>query len=216
MACCRGLKIVVSSIEQPELLARILQGDQQALAVLFTSHRERLRRMVVFRLDRRLQGRLDADDVVQEAYLDAAQRLKHYDPSGSFFVWLRLVTTQTLATVHRRHFGAQIRDAKREVSLHGTPMATSIAIADRFLGQLTSPSQAALKRELAAQLEAALAEMNPVDQDVLAMRHFEDLTNSEIAEILGIEQNAASIRYVRAIERLKTILNRIPGFLEAR
>jgi len=206
------MEIVVSSIEEPELLARISQGDRQALAELFTSHRERLRRMVMFRLDRRLQGRLDADDVVQEAYLDAAQRLQHYDPTGSFFVWLRMVTTQTLATVHRRHLGAQIRDATREVSLHGTPMATSVAIADRFLGQLTSPSQAALKKELAAQLEAALAEMNPIDQDVLAMRHFEDLTNSEIAEVLGIEQNAASIRYVRAIERLKTILNRIPGF----
>ena len=125
-----------------------------------------------------------------------------------------MITTQTLATVHRKHLGAQIRDAAREVSLHGTPMATSIAIADRFLGQLTSPSQAALKKELAAQLEAALAEMNPIDQDVLAMRHFEDLSDSEIAEVLQIEQNAASIRYVRAIERLKTILQRIPGILD--
>lgn len=204
-----------SDSEQTELLARVSQGDQQALAKLFTVHHQRLRQMIIFRLDRRLQGRLDADDVLQEAYLDAAQRIQHYDSSGSFFVWLRLVTTQTLATTHRKHFGAQVRDAKREVSLHGTPMATSIAIADRFLGQLTSPSQAALKKELAEQLEAALAEMNPIDQDVLAMRHFEDLSNSEIAEILGIEQNAASIRYVRAIERLKTILHRFPGFLDA-
>ena len=206
------MNLVVSHAEQSELIARVSRGDQQALATLFTQHRERLRRMVKFRLDHRLRGRLDADDVLQEAYIDAAERIKHFDPEGSLFVWFRMVTTQTLATVHRRHFGAQIRDANREVSLHGTPMATSIAIADRFLGNLTSPSQAALKKELAAQLEAALAKMNPIDQDVLAMRHFEELTNSEIAEILGIQQNAASIRYVRAIERLKVILDRIPGF----
>lgn len=205
-----------SNIEQTELLARVSDGDQQALARLFTVHHERLRRMVMFRIDRRLQGRLDAEDILQEAYVDAAQRIDHFDAAtGSFFVWLRMVTTQTLATVHRKHFGAQIRDAAREVSLHGTPMATSIAIADRFLGQLTSPSQAALKKELSAQLETALAEMNPIDQDVLAMRHFEDLSNSEIAEVLQIDQNAASIRYVRAIERLKTVLQRIPGFLDA-
>lgn len=205
----------MSSTDQPELLERVSQGDRQALGVLFSNHRERLRRMVTFRLDHRLRGRLDPDDVLQEAYLDAERRMQHYDPSESIFVWLRMVTTQTLATVHRRHFGAQIRNANREVTLHGTPMATSIAIADRFLGQLTSPSQAAMRKELASQLETALADLSPVDQDVLAMRHFEDLTNKEIAEVLDIEQNAASIRYVRAIERLKSVLNRIPGFLEA-
>jgi len=202
-----------------QLVDRLQQGDAHALAELFSRHRERLWRMVNFRLDRRLGGRVDADDVLQEAYLDAAQRVHHYleDPSRSFFVWLRLVVSQTMIDIHRRHLGAQMRNAGREVSMNrpAYTQATSVCLAAQLLGAMTSPSQAAVKAEMTKQIEEALEAMDPIDQEVLALRHFEELTNSEVAESLGIQQKAASIRYVRAVARLKDVLKRIPGFFDS-
>ncbi len=201
-----------------EIFDRLQQGDQQALAELFSYHRSRLWRMVNFRLDSRLAGRVDADDILQEAYLAAAQRIGHYleDPSKSFFVWLRLIVGQTLIDVHRRHLGAQMRDANREVSRQrpAYPQATSISLVAQLLGNVTSPSQAAVKAETAAQLEQAIEAMDTIDREVLALRHFEELTNGEVAEVLGIQQKAASIRYVRAVARLKNILADVPGFFD--
>ena len=201
-----------------ELLDRLREGDETALADLFSQHRERLWRMVNFRLDRRLYGRVDADDVLQEAYLNAAQRISHYlnNTSMSFFVWLRQIVLQTMIDLHRQHLGAQMRDAAREVSLHrgGYPQATSVSLAAHLLGSLTSPSQAAMREEVSQQLENALESMSTIDREVLALRHFEQLTNGEVAEVLDIQQKAASIRYVRAIARLKDILVQIPGFFD--
>ncbi len=204
---------------QPDnLLLRLKDGDEQALAELFSQHRERLWRMVNFRIDPRLRGRVDADDILQEAYLDAVQRIEHYggDSATSFFVWLRMVVGQTLIDVHRRHVGAQMRDAGREISIHGRgyPQATSASLTFQLLGPLTSPSQAAVRAEAAGRLEKALEDMDPIDREVLALRHFEELTNSEVAEVLGIQQKAASIRYVRAVQRLKAILSLVPGFAD--
>ena len=201
-----------------ELLDRLREGDETALADLFSQHRERLWRMVNFRLDQRLCGRVDADDVLQEAYLNAAQRISHYlnNTSMSFFVWLRQIVLQTMIDLHRQHLGAQMRDAAREVSLHrgGYPQATSVSLAAHLLGSLTSPSQAAMREEVSQQLENALESMSTIDREVLALRHFEQLTNGEVAEVLDIQQKAASIRYVRAIARLKDILVQIPGFFD--
>ncbi len=201
-----------------ELLDRLREGDETALADLFSQHRERLWRMVNFRLDRRLYGRVDADDVLQEAYLNAAQRISHYlnNTSMSFFVWLRQIVLQTMIDLHRQHLGAQMRDAAREVSLHrgGYPQATSVSLAAHLLGSLTSPSAAAMREEVSQQLENALESMSTIDREVLALRHFEQLTNGEVAEVLDIQQKAASIRYVRAIARLKDILVQIPGFFD--
>ena len=201
-----------------ELLDRLREGDETALADLFSQHRERLWRMVNFRLDQRLCGRVDADDVLQEAYLNAAQRINHYlnNTSMSFFVWLRQIVLQTMIDLHRQHLGAQMRDAAREVSLHrgGYPQATSVSLAAHLLGNLTSPSQAAMREEVSRQLESSLESMSTIDREVLALRHFEQLTNGEVAEVLDIQQKAASIRYVRAIARLKDILVQIPGFFD--
>jgi RNA polymerase sigma-70 factor (ECF subfamily) len=203
---------------QDALLGRLIAGNEHVLGELFALHRERLWRMVNFRLDRRLLGRVDADDILQEAYLDAAQRVHHFleDPSKSFFVWLRLVVTQTMIDIHRRHLGAQMRDANREISMNrpAYTQATSACLAAKLLGSMTSPSQAAVKAEMARQLEEALEAMDTIDQEVLALRHFEELTNSEVAEVLGIQQKAASIRYVRAVARLKDVLQRVPGFFD--
>jgi RNA polymerase sigma-70 factor (ECF subfamily) len=214
------MELAMTSIadESDDLLARLRGGDEQALAELFSGYRPRLERMVQFRLDQQLYGRVDADDLLQEAYLNAAQRIRHFveDSSTSFFVWLRMVVTQTLVDVHRRHLGAQIRNANREVPIHGGSFSqsTSISLAAYLVGDLTSPSGAAMRGETAKQLEEALEAMNPIDREVLALRHFEELSNAEVAEVLGIQQKAASIRYVRAIRRLKEILSQLPGFLE--
>jgi RNA polymerase sigma-70 factor (ECF subfamily) len=211
VACCMN----DSRAESQDLSARLKGGDKQAVAELFSRHRERLWRTVNFRLDRRLAGRVDADDVLQEAYLDAAQRVRHYaEASMSPFVWVRMIVAQTMIDVHRRHLGVQKRDANREKSIQGGgySQTTAVSLAAQLLGHFTSPSHALMRGEMAQQLEAALETMDPIDQEVLALRHFEELTNSEVAEVLGIQQKAASIRYVRAIARLKDILSQLPFF----
>lgn len=206
----------VSGSEE-ELAKRLRSRDIEALAELFALHRHRLWHMVHFRLDPRLAGRVDADDILQEAYLAASQRFGNADLDQlSPFVWLRLIVQQTLIDVHRQHLGVQMRDAGREVPLVWNPMAgtTSVSLAAHFLANLTSPSRAAVRAEIANRLEEVLSSMDPMDQEVLALRHFEELTNNEVAEVLGIQVKAASIRYVRALKRLKEILQQIPGFGE--
>jgi RNA polymerase sigma-70 factor (ECF subfamily) len=136
------------------------------------------------------------------------------DPSMPVFVWLRMITNQRLIDVHRRHLGAKMRDAGQEVSLHRHDVSggTSMSMAVHLVGHLTSPSQAAIRAELETRLETALNEMDPIDREVLALRHFEELTNNEVAEVLGIQKAAASNRYVRALKRLREILAATPGF----
>ena len=197
-----------------DLLDRLRQGDQRALAELFSRHRERLGRMVDFRLDDRLRGRVAASDVLQEAYIDALKRLPHYqaDPSMPFFLWLRWVTVQRLIEVHRQHLGARIRDAGREVSIdRGGPAASSARMVE-LIGDLTSPSQAAQRAETMGQLQQALEGLDPIDREVLALRHFEELSNHETAAVLGIQPAAASKRYVRALERLREALAGLTNF----
>ena len=205
-----------SSDRSEAMLERLKGGDRQALAELFSIHRERLWRTVHFRLDRRLQGRVDPDDVLQEAYLSAADRMEHLvgDSPRSLYVWLRLILGQTLIDVYRRHLGAKMRDAGREVSIQRgpSPQATSTSMAIQLAGNLTSPSQAAMRDEMSRRLEQVLEKMDTVDREVLALRHFEELSNSEVAEVLGIQQKAASIRYIRAVRRLKAVLSQLPGF----
>lgn len=191
-------------------IARVRGGDTAALAEAFDEYRPRLLKTVAFRLDPRLAGRVDAEDVLQEAYLNAAQRCAHVegDTEQSLFVWLRLIVGQTLVDVHRRHLGAQMRAAGREVALHRGANAetTTASLAHGLLASVTSPSGAMQRSERAERLRAALASMDDIDREVLALRHFEELSNQEIAEVLGIEQKAASIRYIRALRRLKAIL----------
>ncbi|NQT12244.1 MAG: sigma-70 family RNA polymerase sigma factor [Planctomycetes bacterium] len=211
-----GKTLTEPSEKSEALLERLKGGDRQALAELFSIHRERLWRTVHFRLDRRLQGRVDPDDVLQEAYLSAADRMERFvgDSSKSLYVWLRLILGQTLIDVHRRHLGAKMRDAGREVSIQRgrLPQTTSTSLAIQLAGNLTSPSQAAMREEMSRGLEQVLEEMDPIDREVLALRHFEELSNSEVAEVLGIQQKAASIRYIRAVRRLKVVMSQLPGF----
>jgi RNA polymerase sigma-70 factor (ECF subfamily) len=197
-----------------DLLRRARAGDERALAGLFTHYRDRLKRMVRLRLDRRLSGRVDASDVLQDAYLEAHKRLPEYSERGlPLFLWLRLVTGQKLVDIHRHHLGAQMRDAGQEVSLYrgALPHATSASLAAQLLGKLTSATQAAVRAEHKLLVQEALNSMDPLDREVLVLRHFEHLSNDETALTLGLKKSTASQRYVRALRRLKEILSSIPG-----
>ena len=198
-----------------DLLRLASGGDQSAWGALLARSRERLRRMVALRLDRRLKGRVDASDIIQEAHLEATARLEDYlrDPVMPLFVWLRFLAGQQLMAVHRRHLGAQARDADREISIGGgrIPQATSAALAAQLLGHDTRASEAAIRAERKLRLEEALNSMNPLDREVLALRHFEQLSNAECARVLELRESAATKRYIRALKRLKEILTGLPG-----
>jgi RNA polymerase sigma-70 factor (ECF subfamily) len=205
--------------ETDELLRRAAVGDYEGWGDLLARHRERLRRMVALRLDQRLQGRIDASDVIQEACVDAFSRLPEYlqNPTMPFFLWLRFLTGQKLLELHRHHLGTHMRDAGREVSLYrgALPEASSAALAAQLLGRDTRPSQAAVRAEMKIRLQEALNSMEPLDREVLALRHFEHLNNAETAKVLDIQESAASKRYLRALQRLKEILAGMPGGLDA-
>jgi len=191
-------------------------GDRAAWGAMLAPHHDRLRRMVALRLDRRLQGRIDPSDVIQEAYVEAVRRLPEYVREQSpmpLFLWLRFLTAQTLQAMHRRHLGAQARDAGREISISGgrLPPATSAALAAQLLGRDTRASEAAIRAERKLRLESALNSMDQIDREVLALRHFEQLSNAECARLLGLSESAATKRYIRALRRLKEILTSLPG-----
>ena len=203
------------SADLPQLLADAAAGDETALTQLFGRYRKRLKQMVHLRLNRQLQGRIDDSDILQEAYLEAALRLPHYLANRPlpFFLWLRHITGEKLIDAHRRHLGAQIRDAAQEISLHRGPMpaASSGSLAAQLLGRLTSPSQAAIKAETRLRVQEVLNGMEPIDREILALRHFEQLSNAEVAATLEMNESTASSRYLRALKRLKDELSQYPG-----
>src|SRR5262249_49032051 len=154
-----------------QLVEKLRAGDRQALTDLFQRYRDRLRRMVELRMDARLQGRVDASDVLQDAFLDTVARADSYlqRPDLPAFLWLRLIVGERLAICHRRHLGAKMRDAGHEVSLYRDPLpqATSAALASMLLGRLTSPSHAAVRAELVLQVQEALNALDPLDREVV-------------------------------------------------
>jgi RNA polymerase sigma-70 factor (ECF subfamily) len=199
------------SDEERDCLRRAAEGHEEAWRALVTRHHDRLRRMVALRLDPRLQGRIDPSDVLQEAYLEAASGLADYlrNPTMPFFLWLRLLAGARLSRLHRHHLRAHMRDASREVSLYrgALPEASSAALAAQLLGREPRPSEAAVRAELKVRLQEALNRMEALDREVLSLRHFEQLTTAETAQVLGITEAAAGKRYVRALSRLKDVLS---------
>ncbi|HQX53588.1 MAG TPA: sigma-70 family RNA polymerase sigma factor, partial [Planctomycetaceae bacterium] len=160
-----------NSPSETELIELVANGNQDALAQLFSQHRDRLWRMVTFRMDPRLHGRVDADDVLQEAWLAAVQRIDHFliDASRSIFVWFRLITSQTLVDIHRRHLTTQKRSAGAEFSIDRgwSSSSTSSSLSFHLLDDLTSPSEAALREEMSQKLNQALGDMKDIDREVL-------------------------------------------------
>lgn len=197
--------------ETLEVLQRAQGGDASALGGLLAGLRGPLVRMARVRIDPRMQGRLDASDVVQEACLEAHRRLDEYlqDPKVPFRLWMRLLTGQKILELERRHFGAQKRDARREVRIEpAVPRADSSLVAMELSAHLTSPSGAVERDEIRRQVLEVLDDLDDLDREILVLRHFEQLGNADAAAELGIKPDAASKRYLRALMRLGKALKK--------
>lgn len=197
------------------LLQRSRNGDEAAWGQVLVAHQGRLLRMVRLRLDPRVSGRIDPADVLQESFSQATKRRSEYFELDSmpFFIWLRLITIQKLAELHRHHLGVKARDAGRDVSMF-TPAspATSAVLAARLLGQTTTPSQQVARDEIEERVREVLDGMDDIDREIIALRNFEQLSNIEAANVLGIGASTASSRYVRALKKLKEFLGEMSAF----
>jgi RNA polymerase sigma-70 factor (ECF subfamily) len=185
--------------------------DDAAWGALLDQHRARLRRMLELRIQGPLRGRVDASDVIQDAYLDATRRRNEFleRQQVPLYVWLRGLTEQQFVTTQRRHLGAQGRDARREISLYqrDRDAATSAVLAAHLIGQFATPSSAAMLAEQKTHLAAALDTLEPNDREILVLRHFEELSTSETSAVLGLTIPATCNRYVRALARLRAKLS---------
>ncbi|GIW93080.1 MAG: hypothetical protein KatS3mg110_1121 [Pirellulaceae bacterium] len=182
------------------------------LSEALVRNRDRLLRMVAIRMDPVLQRRIDASDVVQEAYLEAARRFGEYkEQRMSLFVWLRLLVAQKLVQLHRQHCVVQGRDIRREITAYACPQASSGWLAEWLVDSRSSPSVRVARAELVASVREALEQLPPLDREVLALRHFEQLTHTEIAESLGTTVDAARKRYLRALKRLASAVQPLLG-----
>jgi RNA polymerase sigma-70 factor (ECF subfamily) len=201
------------------LLCHLGGPEPQPLADLFARHRERLRKMVRLRLDRRLHGRVRSAAVLQQVYLDVCRRIGEYQaqPGQSFFLWLRLLTGQRLQAIHRQYLGDRDVGAVQELSLHrgALPEVHSVSMAAQLLGDRAA-NQAAARADMLLRLEKALNGMGRRDRDVLALCHFEELSEEEMAVVLELDRATAGDRYIRALEQLTAILASVPGFFEAK
>ena len=202
------------------LLDRAASGDDDAWGALLAMHQERLLAVLSFRLDPRLRGRVDAADVIQDAFIVATARRSDFfgQMAQPLFLWLRWIVRNTLLDFHRRHLGTKMRDAAREVAARqrGTSADiddTGAALVAQLSAGATGPATAAGRAEVKVRLSQAMAQLEPIDREVLALRHFEQLTNAEAAQVLGIKERAAAKRYVRALERLREMLSDMPGGL---
>jgi RNA polymerase sigma-70 factor, ECF subfamily len=195
------------------LLRRAQENDPDALGQLLLRYTNRLRALVRIHLDPRLRGRVDASDVIQETFLDASRTFPQYreKPATSFYCWLRCIAERRIIDIHRRHLGVQARDPRKEVPLQaeGLSDVSSAALAAGLQGGGPTPSEIAVRVERASILDAALEKLDPADREVLALRHFEGLTNAEAAEVLGISEAAATKRHLRALLRLKDSLKNV-------
>ncbi len=189
------------------LLERAQNGDQAAFEELFQRHRAKLRRSIALRMDRRVSARVDASDVLQETYLEAFKRLPRYlqQQGMPFYLWLCWIAREKVLALHRRHLGADKRAVTHEAPiLPADSSATFVSLV--IAGFETSPSQALAQAELAEHLRMALGQLDDDDRDLILWRHFEQLSAREMAQLLQISEAAASKRYIRAVERLRSIL----------
>lgn len=200
------------------LARRAMDGDPAGWDALIGRVEGRLRRMVAARLDPRLRGRFDPSDVLQDAYFEASARLGEYvrEPKLPFFLWMRQMTGHFLGRLHRDHLGRQCRDAAREVPLDriDTPDASSAALAGLLVGREGRPSELAVQAERRRRVRELLEGMQRLDREVLALRHFEQLSRAEAAAVLGISEAAVAKRYLRALERLRESMDALPGGLD--
>ena len=196
--------------ESHDELDQLRSRGGEAVAELFDRYRHKLLRMITLRLDARILGKVDGEDVLQDAFVVASRRIQDYldQPSVPFFVWLRQITSQILIDTHRRYLGAKMRDVSQEVALYrvGSAGTSSALLVAQLADSLTTPSQFAVREETVLEMRAALETLEEIDREVLVLRHLEELSNIEVAEILGIDKFAASKRYLRALKRLRTAM----------
>jgi len=201
------------SAELHDLLQKARMGNSKAFEQLFQLHRDTLRQIVALRMDPHLSSRVDASDIIQDAYAVAAQRFPDYlerEPV-SFRVWLRQIVQDQLLMACRRHIRADRRSVYREVPL---PEQSSVALAEQLTEQSPAPSQQIARAEQIRHVRVALGQLGDEDREILLMRHFEQLSYKEIGYILHVESAAARKRYGRALIRLGNIM-RDMGFTES-
>ena len=186
-------------------LRRLQDGDTTALAELFGHCRARLRQTIQLRMGTELAVRFDPSDVLQEVYLEATRKIDRYvkAPEVSPFVWLRGLTWDRLCRLQRHHLGTECRAAVREIRL---PDHSSATLVQQLLAPVAGPRTAAVTRELRDRVHHALDLLDDTDREVILMRHFEEMSNDEVAEVLGLSPSAATMRHGRALMRLKEIL----------
>lgn len=201
------------SAELHELLEQVRGGDAAARELLLSRHRDALRRMIALRLDPAIAARLDASDVVQDVLLEADRRLEDYlrGPTMPFGLWLRHIAQDHIIDAHRRHRVAQRRGVDREQPIVPAALAehSSIELAAQFIDREKTPATAVVEQEMVHRLHEAISRMDEGDREIILMRHFEQMANQEVASALGLSEAAASMRYLRAIRRLRELLT--PG-----
>jgi RNA polymerase sigma-70 factor, ECF subfamily len=198
-----------NSHETQEILLNAEGGDSQAVNELLERHRDGLRNMIRSRLDRKLSRRVDASDVVQDVMLEASSRLTDYlrDPKIPFGIWLRQMAQDRIIDLHRRHRVAVRRSLDREQQSPGVLQdRSSLELVAQLRDPELTPAAATLRKELHERFVEAIEHLEAEDREVLVMRHFEQLTNSEVADLLGLSQPAAGMRYLRALRRLREVL----------
>jgi RNA polymerase sigma-70 factor (ECF subfamily) len=192
-----------------ELLQSVAAGDGSARERLLARHRQRLRRMIEVRLDRRLRPRIDPSDVLQEALAEAARKLAEYARQRPlpFYPWLRRLAWEQLVLTHRRHLRAQRRSVRREEP-GGLPLPdeSALHLAERLVGRASSPSARLERDEQRRRVREALGALAESDREVLVLRYLEDLATREIAAVLGVTESAVKMRQLRALQRLRELL----------
>lgn len=201
---------MATGFEEAGELELLRSRGEEAVAELFDRYRERLARMIRFRIDERIVRKVDCEDVLQDAFVESSRRIGDYlgRPSVPFFIWLRQIAGQVLIDTHRRYLGAKMRDVRQEVTLSraGGEGASSTWFVSQLADSLTTPSQFAVREEAVSELREALDQLDPTDREVLVLRHLEEMSNNEVAQVLGIDKCAASKRYLRALERLRAAM----------
>ena len=194
-----------------ELLRRAGEGDAAAVNGLLERHRDALRRVVMLRLDRGLQRRVDASDIVQDVLIEANRRLDDYlaAPNLPFHLWLRQIARDRVIDAYRRHKVAGRRSVDREQPLvvPGLGSQSAMDLAGQISDREMTPAAAAVWHELEARFRAALDQLDEPDREMIVMRHFEQLSNSEAAQTLGLSEPAAGMRYLRAMRRMRAMLD---------
>jgi len=193
-----------------QLLAGAKNGDADAVNRLFDRHRRALRRMVRMRLDQKIRRRVDVSDVVQDVLVDANRRLAEYlqNPTMAFHLWLRQIAKDRIIDAHRRHRGSAKRSVDREQNVVAVgENRSSIELAAHLCDPQLTPAAAVTQKEMARRVERAIGQLNDQDCEIVLMRHYEQLSNQEAAQALGLTGPAAGMRYLRAVRRLRALLS---------